>query len=115
MRADLAAFFQHIDVFRGKIRLRAAGIVLLDEIRQVQCAGEAGRARAYDEYIGFELFALNGHESLNNRDWLWNRESSTSAWKTSGRNTELRRILKNNGGPMSLPPRIGMETVRPSG
>ena len=82
VRADFAAFFQHVDIFRGEFRLRAAGIVLLDEIRQVQGAGEAGRPCAHDEYIGFQLFALNGHESLDNRDWLWTRESPTSAWKT---------------------------------
>jgi hypothetical protein len=55
---DLAALLQYVDVFRGKFGVRAAGVLLLDEIRRVQRAGEAGWPRAHDQYIGFQLFAL---------------------------------------------------------
>jgi hypothetical protein len=35
--------------------------VLLDQIREVQRASEACRARADDQNVRFELFAFDGH------------------------------------------------------
>ncbi len=61
MRADFAAFFEDVNVFGGELGLGAGGVVLLDEIRQMQCAREACGPRADDKDIGFELFALIGH------------------------------------------------------
>ena len=61
MRADFAAFFEDVDVFRGKFGLRASGVVLLDEIREMQRAGETGGASTDDQHIPLELFALDGH------------------------------------------------------
>ncbi len=61
VRADFTAFFEDVDVFRGELGLRAGGVVLFDEIGKVERAGEAGRASADDEDIGFQLFAYDGH------------------------------------------------------
>ncbi len=61
MRPDFAALFKHINIFSGKLGLGAARVVLFNEIREMQRAGEACRARAHNQYIRFELFALYGH------------------------------------------------------
>ena len=39
--------------------------MLLDEIGEMQGAGEAGGACADDQDVGFELFALDGHGLCN--------------------------------------------------
>ena len=36
-------------------------LCFLDEIGEMQSAGETGRAGADDQDVGFELFALDGH------------------------------------------------------
>jgi hypothetical protein len=38
--------------------------VFLDEIGEMQGAREAGGASADDQDVGFELFALDGHELI---------------------------------------------------
>ena len=60
--ADFAAFFEDVDIFRGKFGLAAGFVVFLDEVGEVEGAGEAGRSCADDQDVGFELFALDGHE-----------------------------------------------------
>ncbi len=61
MRPDLAAFFEDIDIFRGKRRAtgNASGIiVLLDKVGEMQCARQTGWSGADDQDIGLKLFAL---------------------------------------------------------
>ena len=59
VRADFAAFFEDVDIFGGERGLGAGVVVLLDEIGEMQGAGEAGGACADDQDVGFELFALD--------------------------------------------------------
>ena len=59
--ANLAALFEDVDILGGEFRLRAAFVVLLNQIGEMEGAGEPGRSGADDEDVGFELFALNGH------------------------------------------------------
>ena len=64
MRAQLAAFFKNVNIFRREFSpaLRAAGLVVLpDQPRQVQRARQPRGARTHDQYIRFELFALNAY------------------------------------------------------
>ncbi len=64
MRTQLAAFFKNVNIFRREFSpaLRAARfVVLADQARQVQRAREPRGARANDQYIRFELFALNAY------------------------------------------------------
>ena len=58
--ANFAAFFEDVDIFSGELGLGAAGVVLLDEIGEMQRAAQSGGPCADDQYIGFELFALDG-------------------------------------------------------
>ena len=64
VRADFAAFFEHINIFSRERGLGAAGIVLLDEIGEMQRAAQSGRPCANDQYIRFELFSLDAHEFI---------------------------------------------------
>ena len=61
MSAQFAAFFKDINIFRGEFRLRAAAVVLLDEIGQMQGAAQPGWTGTYDQNIRLQLFALSGH------------------------------------------------------
>ena len=61
MGADFAAFFEDVDIFGGEFRLGAGFVVFLDEISEMERAGQPCGAGADDEHVGFELFALNGH------------------------------------------------------
>ena len=61
MCADFATFFEDVDIFGGEFGLGAGVVVFLDEIGEMQSAGEAGRSCADDQDVGFELFALYGH------------------------------------------------------
>ena len=63
MGADFAAFFEDVDVFGGKFGLGAGFVVFLDEVGEMESAGETGGACADDQDVGFELFALDGHSS----------------------------------------------------
>jgi len=59
MRADLARFFEDVDVLGGERRLLIRRGVLFDQVGQVQCTSETRRARAYNQDIGFECFPLH--------------------------------------------------------
>ena len=61
MRPNFAAFFQHVNIFGGKLGLRARFVVFLDEIGQMQRASQPRRPRANNQYIRFQLFSLYGH------------------------------------------------------
>jgi hypothetical protein len=65
MRSDFAALFENVDIFGGELGLGAGVVVFLNEIGEMQGAGEAGGACADDQDVGFELFALGSHRSLN--------------------------------------------------
>ena len=62
MSADFSAFFKNVNIFRGKLRLRAGFVVLLNEVSEMQRAGQPCGSSADNQNIGFELFTLNGHE-----------------------------------------------------
>ncbi len=64
MSADFATFFEDVDIFGGEFGLRAGVVVLLDEIGEVERAGETCGASADDENVGFELFALGRRHGL---------------------------------------------------
>ena len=68
VRADFAAFFQDVDIFGGERGRFFRFVVLFDQIREVQGAGEAAGTGADDEDIGIELFALDaggvGHGAI---------------------------------------------------
>jgi len=59
--ADFAAFFEDVDIFGGELGFGAGVVVFLDEIGEMQGAGEASGACADNQDIGFELFALDCH------------------------------------------------------
>ena len=61
MSADLAGLFEHVNIFGGKRRGFFRGGVLLDEVREMQRAGESRWSCADDQYVRFEFFALNSH------------------------------------------------------
>jgi len=64
VRAQLAAFFKDVNIFRREFSpaLRAPRFVVLpDQPRQVQRARQPRRTRTNDQYIRFELFALNAY------------------------------------------------------
>ena len=57
VRAELAAFFEDVDIFGGEFGFAAGFVVRANQTREMERAGEAGRASAYDQDIGVELFA----------------------------------------------------------
>ena len=61
MGADFAAFFKDVNIFGGELGVGVRGVVLLDEVGEVEGAGQACGSGADDEDVGFELFTLNGH------------------------------------------------------
>ena len=61
MGADFSSLFEDVDIFGGELRIRVGGVVFLDEVGEVERAGQACGSGADDEDVGFELFALNGH------------------------------------------------------
>ena len=61
MRANLASLLQNVNIVCGKLGLPAHGIVFLDQIRKMQRASKPCRPRAHNQYIRFQLFALDGH------------------------------------------------------
>ena len=56
MGADLAAFFEDVDIFGREFGLGAGIVVFLYEVREMEGAGEAGGPCADDQDVGFELF-----------------------------------------------------------
>jgi len=63
MRAGLARFFDHVNIFRGKRRLGAGFVVLANQIRQMQGAGEARGSSADDQDVRIEALAFNAHNA----------------------------------------------------
>ena len=61
MRADFAGLFEDVDIFGGKRGSFARGGVFLNQVGEMQRAGEAAGAGADDEDVGFELFAFDWH------------------------------------------------------
>ena len=61
VRAEFASFLEHVDIFGGERGSLARGGVLLNQVGEVQRAGEASGACADDEDVGFELFAFDWH------------------------------------------------------
>ena len=61
MGADFSSLFEDVDIFGGEFRLRTRFVVLLDEVGEVQRAGQPCGSGADDQHIGFELFTLDGH------------------------------------------------------
>ena len=61
VRANFAAFFQHVNILRRQFGLGAGRGVRFDEIGKVQRTGESRRPRTDDQHIRFELLALHAH------------------------------------------------------
>jgi hypothetical protein len=59
MLADLAGFFEDVNVFFAERRVRMFGVVLVDELRQAKRASHSRRASADDDYVGFHLGAVD--------------------------------------------------------
>jgi len=70
VRADLAALFEDINIFGGKFGFGATGVVLLDEVCEMQSAGEPCGSRTDDQYVRFQLFPLNGHSRILSNNCL---------------------------------------------
>src|ERR1700685_4516867 len=60
MLPDLARFLQHINVFFADLRVRIFRIVLIDKLRQAQCASHASRPAADDDNGGRHLGTFDG-------------------------------------------------------
>ena len=62
MRADFAGLFEDVDIFGGERgSLCSRCVVLLNQVGEMQRAGEARGACADDQDVGFELFAFDWH------------------------------------------------------
>ena len=61
VRAELAGFLEHVDIFGGERGSFARGGVLLNQVGEVQRAREASWASADDEDVGFELLSFDWH------------------------------------------------------
>ena len=61
MGADFSSLFEDVDIFGGKLGVGVRGVVFLDEVGEMEGAGQPCGSGADDENVGFELFALNGH------------------------------------------------------
>jgi hypothetical protein len=62
--ADLAGFFEDVDVFFAERRVGMLGVVLVDELRQAKRASHSRRASADDDNVGFHLWAVDVLEGL---------------------------------------------------
>ncbi len=68
MRSHLARLLQDVNILFGELGVGMVGVVLIDELRQAQRAGHAGRASADDDYVGFHYRALDIRERLTKND-----------------------------------------------
>ena len=75
VRAHIAGLFQQVNIFLAELVIGMAGVVLVDELRQTQRTGHAGRASADDDHVGFhhrtfnirERFTKNNHQANSRR------------------------------------------------
>ena len=67
VRAEFARLFEDVDIFSGKFGLGARFVVLRDQSREMQRAGQSCRARADDQHIRVESFAFGHRWSLSSR------------------------------------------------
>jgi len=65
VRADFTGLFEQVDAFRRKLGLRARFVVLPDQPRQVQRAGQPRRFRAYDQHVGSQRFSAVRREAIS--------------------------------------------------
>jgi hypothetical protein len=61
MSADFSSLFEDVDIFGGELGVRVGGVVFLDEVGEVESAGQACGSGADDQNVGFELFTLDSH------------------------------------------------------
>ena len=61
MRPDFARLLEDVNIFSGKFGLGAGGIVLRDQSRKMQRAGQARGARAHDQNIRVQPLSLDTH------------------------------------------------------
>ncbi len=59
MCANLAAFFEHVNVFNRQLGRFVRVCMLLDQICKMVCAGQSCRPGTNDQDISFELFPLD--------------------------------------------------------
>ena len=57
--ANLASFFEHVDVFFAELRVWMGSIMCIDKLRQTQRARHAGRPAADNDYVSRHLGALD--------------------------------------------------------
>jgi hypothetical protein len=62
--ADFTRLLQDVNIFRGKFGLGACGIVLRNQSREMQSAGESCRAGANDQYIRIQPLTLDRHRFI---------------------------------------------------
>ena len=60
--ADLAGFFEDVDIFFAELRVGMRGVVRVDQLRQAQRAGHARRSAADDDHIGRHLRAFDAFD-----------------------------------------------------
>ena len=66
--ADLARFLQDVDIFLGERRVRMLGVVLVDELRKPQRAGQPGGPAADDDHVGLHLRAFDSFDGFAEDD-----------------------------------------------
>jgi hypothetical protein len=62
--ADLASFFENVNIFFAECRIRVRTIVPIDELRKPKSASHPGWPAANDDNIGGHLRTLNVFERL---------------------------------------------------
>ncbi len=62
MLADLARFFEDVDILFAELRVGVRSVVCVDQLRQAQRARHTGRPAADDHYIGRHLRAFDAFD-----------------------------------------------------
>src|SRR5580692_6518929 len=59
MLADFARLLEYINIFFAELRVRMRDVVRVNQLRQAQCAGHAGRPSADDDHVSRHLRPLD--------------------------------------------------------
>ena len=83
MRTYIARLLQQVNIFFAELVVGVTGIVLVNELRQAQGTGHAGRASADNDHIGFHDRAFNIRERFTKNNHQANsRRRETSAYSS---------------------------------
>ena len=99
--ADLAGFFENVDVFFAELRVGMRGVMCVDKLRQAQRAGHAGRPAADDDYVGRHLRALDAFDRFAENQQAATDYRISGNLKIRGRSAFAFFTSSVNGGTMS--------------